>query len=32
MSTDWVALMTELGRDFATRAADHDRDVAAGGG
>ena len=23
---DWVALMHELGRDFATRAADHDRD------
>jgi alkylation response protein AidB-like acyl-CoA dehydrogenase len=24
MSTDWVALMTELGRDFAMRSADHD--------
>jgi alkylation response protein AidB-like acyl-CoA dehydrogenase len=24
MNTDWVALMTELGRDFATRAAEHD--------
>jgi len=24
MSTDWVALMGELGRDFATRAAEHD--------
>jgi len=23
---DWVPLMAELGRDFATRAADHDRD------
>src|SRR5437870_1023574 len=26
MSTDWVALMTELGGDFATRAAEHDGD------
>src|SRR4051812_24213979 len=26
MSTDWVALMTELGRDFATRAEAHDRE------
>jgi len=26
MNTDWVALMTELGRDFATRAAAHDSD------
>src|SRR5262245_44362633 len=24
MSKDWVGLMTELGKDFATRAADHD--------
>jgi alkylation response protein AidB-like acyl-CoA dehydrogenase len=26
MSTEWVSLMTELGRDFATRAEVHDRD------
>lgn len=25
-TTDWVALLDELGRDFATRAAEHDRD------
>src|SRR5262245_26779693 len=24
MNTDWIALMSELGRDFATRAAEHD--------
>jgi acyl-CoA dehydrogenase len=26
MSTDWVSLTKELGRDFGRRAADHDRD------
>jgi acyl-CoA dehydrogenase len=26
MTTNWVSLMTELGQDFARRAADHDQD------